>query len=213
MSETVATVMASAAQSLRDTAKWLVGGVAATAAGVFAGSPLSSLGSLDPMKDTDRLVTAGAGVIVGLGALAFIFSAAIRVLTRESLTMREIGLSTDPEVVTVRAALEGRYKANLPPDAPSLPGYVDAVDEALENPTAPANAELIERARRDNTIISADAGFQLVRARFDDLIRTLKWATALAIVGFGVFAWAANPPKSSAPPAACSFTIQGATVK
>lgn len=209
MSEAIGAAMANAAQSLRDTAKWLVGGVAATAAGVFAGSSLTSLGSLDPMKDTERLMAACAGFIVGLGALAFIFGAAIRVLTRESLTMEAVARSTEPEVKAVRIILEERYAARLPANNRSLAGYVDAVDLALQNPTQQANADLIKRAVGDNAIMSADAGFQLVRRRFDALIGTLKWATALAIVGFGVFAWAANPPKPNPPPPAFSLTIQG----
>jgi hypothetical protein len=143
-------------------------------------------------------------------ALAFIFGAAIRVLTRESLTLQGVALSTDPEVKAVRAALEARYKARLPKDEPSLAGYVDIVDKALEDPANPANADLIKRAVNDNAIISADAGFQLVRARFDGLIGTLKWATLLAIVGFGVFAWAANPPKSNPPTPTCASTTEGA---
>jgi len=165
------------------------------------------------MKDTARLGAAGAGFIAGLIALAFIFGAAIRVLTRESLTMEEVARATESEVAAVRAILEKRYKATLPANNQSLTGYVEAVNTALQQPKEPANADLIERAVRDNAIFSADAGFQLVRARFDCLVGRLKWTTLLAIVGFGVFAWAANPPKLSSPPPACSVTIQGGANK
>jgi hypothetical protein len=39
-----------------------------------------------------------------------------------------------------------------------------------------------------------------VRARFDELVATLKWAGLFAIAGFVLFAWAANPPDPPAKP-------------
>jgi hypothetical protein len=122
-----------------------------------------------------------------------------------------VAVSTDKETAAVRAALEQRYKSRLPAEDPTLLGYERAVEEALKNPATDRNAKLLESASNDNVIISADAGFQFVKKRFDELVCKLKWTTPLAVIGFGLFAWAANPPKPSPPPPAFSFVIQGAT--
>lgn len=215
----IASAMAAASQSLRDAAKWLVGGVAATAAGVFAGSSLTALGSLDLATNAPRLGMAAAGILIGFTALAFIFGRAIQVLTRESMTFLEIATPVDgedKEITKLRNKLFERYRAQLPSNAPTFAEYVRRVDEAAKrleadpiNPDSNDGAliariaqdtQLLGRAARDNTVWSADASFLFARSRFDRLVGTLRWATLLAIVGFGLFAWAANPPKQSPPP-------------
>lgn len=203
--------MAAAAQSLRDTAKWLVGGVAATAAGVFAGSSLTSLGSLDWPADRLRLSLALAGVIMGFLGLAAIMRAAVGVLNRRSLTMREIASANDEAVVALREALEVRYKGRFPDGVTTLTAYVERVEAARQRGgTAEEDRALLANARDDNEVMSADATFLIVKARFDRLVITLGWATSLTIAGFGLFAWAANPPQSPPPapdPPALSLTI------
>lgn len=198
----VASAMATAAQSLRDTARWMVGGVVGTAAGIFAGSSLTAFGSLDPVANTLRLILAIGGLLVGFGALAVILHHAISVLTRESMTFREIasaGHDNLPEWVEVRARLLERYRDRLPPGAASFADYVGLVDQARStNPQTPATAQLLARAREDNTLFGADGSFLFVRARFERLVCALWRAAPFAILGFALFAWAANPPKPDA---------------
>ena len=201
----IASAMATAAQSLRDTARWMVGGVVGTAAGIFAGSSLTAFGSLDPVANMPRLVLAVAGLLAGFGALAVILHRAIAVLTRESMTFREIaaaGHDNLPDWVTVRAKLLERYRDRLPPGAASFADYVRLVDEARgTNPQTSATAQLLARAREDNTLFGADGSFLFVRARFERLVQALWRASPVAILGFALFAWAANPPKPDAPAA------------
>ncbi len=84
------TMRAAASASLRETAKWLVGGVTATAVGIFAGSSLTNLGSLDFTEDAQRLSIVILGLILGFSGLAAILAAAIRVLTVEGFSFRAL---------------------------------------------------------------------------------------------------------------------------
>jgi hypothetical protein len=227
----IASAMAAASQSLRDTAKWLVGGVAATAAGVFAGSSLTALGSLDWATNAPRLAMAGTGILLGFAGLGFIFASAIQVLTRESKTFFEIATPSpgeNKEIKALRDELFKRYGGELPRNASTFADYMLLVDDAVkrrnadpENPDPKDTAlitriardtELIARAARDNRVWSPDASFLFVRARFNTLVGRLWWATLFAIVGFGLFAWAANPPKPQSTSPDCSKTTQAGTL-
>jgi hypothetical protein len=211
MSETlsVASTMAAGAQSLRDTAKWLVGGVAATAAGVFAGSSLTAVGTLDPAVDTARLGLTAVGLLVGFMALSVIFYFAIRVLTRESMTFREMVTSSDAEIREIRATLLRRYSERLPEEK-NLTKLSD-LTEQLYRQESKTESELavLQRSEALISVLTADGGFFFVRNRFKHLLIALVCATPFAIVGFGLFAWAANPPKPKTVPPAFSLTIQG----
>lgn len=208
----VASVMAAASQSLRDTAKWLVGGVVATAAGVFAGSSLTTFGSLDPESDRLRLLLAICGLLAGFSGLSCILGLAVRVLTRESMTFRELASSNTadkPELRGVRQRLLERYRDRLPVGSITLEDYVKCVDDARKTvPQTQATQNLLARAKDDNATITADASFLIVRARFQQLIFGLSLAAPVVVGGFGLFAWAANPPKCKVEPPSVSFTIE-----
>lgn len=210
----VAPAMAASAQSLRDTAKWMVGGVAATAVGVFAGSSLTSLGSLDPWSDRDRLVLAIAALAVGFIGLAAIFEKAIRVLTVETMTFRQVAA---PAVAgSERAALQARlietYAPLLPQGTTTLEGYIQRVEQAkTANPKQAADNDVLAKVKENVDILTAAGGFIWVYNRFSALVSALKWAVPTMIAGFGLFAWAANPPDAKPSPPAFSLTIQGST--
>jgi len=215
MSEVTATsssATAAASQSLRDTAKWLVGGVVATAAGVFAGSSLTAFGSVNPLIDTSRFSAAIIGLLLGFVALAFILGYAVRVLTRESMSFNELLSSEDKDILATKNLLEDRYRYMLPVGVTSLSEYVGEVDKVVKKMQR-TNEDLafIAQAARDASVITADASFLFVRRRFQALILILSWTTPLAILGFGLFAWAANPPKPTPIPPAFSLTIHGST--
>jgi hypothetical protein len=73
--------------SLRETAKWIISGIAVAAAGVIAGTSLSSLGALDI---GGRLYAAISAAIVGFIGLAYLFASALKVITPPSLTLRDV---------------------------------------------------------------------------------------------------------------------------
>jgi hypothetical protein len=205
-----AQALAAAAQSLRDTAKWFAGGVAATAATVFAGTSLTSLGSLDPVEDFGRLAMAGAGLLVGFMGLGRILGRTVEVLRIRSLTMREISESGERDVVKMRETLEARYKPRFPRTVNSIANYVALVDDAREGRILkvqgtdgpdPADA-ILEAAARDEAMLRADGGFLMVSAAFERMMVTVRRGAIVAIVGFTVFAWAANPKADASAAAA-----------
>jgi hypothetical protein len=210
----IAASLTGAAQSLRDTSKWLVGGVIGTSAGVFAGSSLTTLGSLDLTNDRWRLELAGVGLVAGLLALAAVFFFALRVLDRGSFTMRELsGAQGRSTLARIKPTLLDRYRTRLPAGASNFADYVRLVQAAVDaDPQTQAGADLLAKARVDDDIVSADAGLMFVKRRYRALLITLCIATPVAAAGFGVFAWAANPPKASAPPQAFSITCGPAAV-
>lgn len=203
-----------AAASLRDSAKWLVGGVVATAAGVFAGSSLSNLGSLDPAHDGGRLALAGCGALLGFSALAMIAKFAIDVLTVESVTLRQLASaenSTRPEDEQLKQVAEEmvmRHAQSIPSGFRNFSELLADVDAKLADPAA--NRAFLTTAASFDARVMPDAGFRYVRHRFERLRAALLPAVAAAILGFGTFAWAANPPKADrpAPPASNIFIIR-----
>lgn len=204
----IAKSLGDAAQSLRDTAKWLVSGVAATAAGVFAGSSLTSLGSLDPSADMARLIVAGIGVLVGFAGLGIVIGFALRVLQRESVTFRGLVNSDDGEVAAVRAKMQERYAADLDGQA-TLAAYLVEVDRIYASAArTAAQTEFLKKSETLNPTITADAGFFIVQGRFNTMLKACCFGVALSIVGFGAYAWAANPPKPPSP-ATPAITIPG----
>ncbi|MGX5831515.1 hypothetical protein [Mesorhizobium sp. 43Arga] len=215
----VVTAMAAGAQSLRDTAKWLVGGVVATAAAVFAGSSLTSFGALDPTADEHRMVLAVGGLAAGFVGLCVVMVPALRVLVVEARTFRDFATTMDAEIQTVRNRLIPRYRKEFPPTVDSFDGYQRVVDDAQtrikaggrdeKDATLIADKTLVAKAQNDFATINADAGFNVVRDRVTKLWYGLAIGTIIAILGFGLFAWAANPGAPKSPPPAFSLTIQG----
>ncbi|MBN9257404.1 MULTISPECIES: hypothetical protein [unclassified Mesorhizobium] len=209
----VVSAMSAATQSLRDTAKWMVGGVVGTAAGVFAGSSLTSLGSLDPAADRGRLALALIGLLVGFGGLAIVVVWAFRVLTVETRTFREFVGNAEKEFEQARETLLERYKSWFPEGIASFKDYLSSVDAAHGRLKKGGNDDkdkaLVAKAASDFAVFNANAGFTVVRNRFLSLRLALAVGTPIAIVGFGLFAWAVNPPPAKPRPPAFSLTIQG----
>ncbi|MEM6907807.1 MAG: hypothetical protein AAF494_03930 [Pseudomonadota bacterium] len=90
----IQTNMASASQSLRDTAKWIVGGLIGAAALIFTGSSLSKFGLLAATPDPWRLIAAVAGAIVGFVGIALLMRKAFNVLTHDPISFKSMA---DPE--------------------------------------------------------------------------------------------------------------------
>lgn len=208
-----------ASQSLRDTAKWFVGGIAATAVGVFAGSSLTRLGELELVADRARLAVAIGGLVLGFCALGAILIRASDVLRQSSMTLRELAGGAEPDIVEARTRLNERYDNLFPAGTNDVAGYVVYIDRVrtdYENGTGDlteqASKDIVGKAERDFPVMLGDATFMRVQKQFDRLISTIRWAGPLAILGFGLFAWAANPPKPDPPPSPkpfVSLTIGG----
>lgn len=165
---------------LRDISRWITGGVIATAAAVATGSSLSNLGSLDPWNDTTRLGLAAAGLIVGISAIGVIMRYAILVLNVDVASLDELADANERTLLgRIRLKIEKHYRFRKNDFK-----WIDVVKRDSEV------GDHIERA----------LPYFHVRMRFDRLLMVLPWATLVAILGFGLFAWAANPPDKPATP-------------
>jgi hypothetical protein len=186
--------------ALRDTAKWLIGGVALTAGGLVAGSTLSSLGSLDL---GGRLLIALCAVSVGIVALIFLLASAIKVLEPRtydwrSLLLPETALESDLVgiVSRVQAAL-------IPKGGPSLEAlarvHLDLVNQVTSssNPVDPesrkeliATGNLLQRA-------TSHISFEHSRFMFTTLKNRLYVVLPVIAVSLGLFSWAATPSREN----------------
>jgi hypothetical protein len=189
MASEAAAAIRAATATMRETTKWIIGGVVATAAAVFAGSSLTSLGALDPYRDTGRLALAGMGAGIGFVALGALMAPAMSLLTIRTRTFRQFVSDVSPEVRRVRENMEATFDAQLKrAGVPNFMALVAAIDDGKINP----DPEFYE-------LVLAHAGFEGVLAEFNSIKNRLFPMTALAVIGFGIFAWAANPAQTPSP--------------
>lgn len=185
---------AKANASQRDTAKWLVGGVAATALTVFAGSSLTKLGSLDFVETPGRLGLVIAGAALGFAGLAWIMDRALAVLTIEAFSFDSFVNSDKGQHKKVCDDLVGKLGA-LPGDASDLRDLQRRVEKARLAKNDPAATAFLEAYDTYEAAFLPAAAFGNVKAKFDRLIRAVRFGTPLTILGLGLYAWAANPPE------------------
>jgi hypothetical protein len=170
---------------LRDTAKWILGGVVGTAGAVIAGTSLSNIGSLDPVDDLGRLSVTAAGAVVGFAAIGFLFSKALDVFDVPAVDLPTVAdARKGSEWTSLLNEINRQFPQLSAKDGKSLKALIeDRSDEAL-----------VER-------IAAMLSYLHVRSRFRTMTFWLFVLTPVAAIGFSVFAWGANPPERSSPPA------------
>ena len=81
-----------AAASIRETARWMVGGVTVAIAAVIAGTSLSALAAPANTPGELRLVIAVGGLVVGFAGLSYLLSFALRVIVPPGLTLADFGV-------------------------------------------------------------------------------------------------------------------------
>lgn len=173
-----------ASKQLRDITQWVIGGVVATAAGVFTGTSLSNFGSLDPLADQLRFWLAVGGALLGFGAITGLMTASLAVIAPESTSLQRLAAARPgTEDAAVRARI---YQMN-------------EYDEAEYELGILLDDDSTEKAREALPQIHAVMAFAAIRLRFEALIRRLALCIPLAVIGFGTFAWAANPPDRPQP--------------
>jgi hypothetical protein len=208
-------------QRIRDAAKWLIGAAAAVGAVLIAGSQLSSIGKLE---FGSRLIAAVVGVVIALMAVVYAVWVAVQVLLPIAVTLGELEKMWDEK--NKRADVQFFH------ENPRQLGYASpaALKEARENTwRARENARRAleatgarKRAEKKQDFDAADANFkrvendirtvlhtaqyQLLQARFGDVLKKLLFAAAAAAGGIMVYAWAANPPE----PPAVATSMKGA---
>jgi MFS family permease len=161
---------------LRDIAKWIVGGVVATAAGVLTGTSLSKLGSLDPLRHGWRLGLACLGLLIAFLALGHLMRKSLAVFLIESASVDDVAQARPGDRLNaLREEIEAQFKFQAAGyDWPSITG----------DPATPGLLPAIEQIMP----------FLYVRQKFKQLIAALPWSVTGLALGLVVFAWAANPP-------------------
>jgi hypothetical protein len=177
----------------RDIAQWIVGGVLATAVALFAGSSLTRLGSLDFSHTPARLSLAIAGALLGFAAIGLFLQRALAVLEVEAGGVDDL-VAPQGEWQTIANRINALFAFNLGTDAENHQRTV----------------QMLAARRRDGTIsdddlavlrrINAALGFLFVQHRFKRLIDCLPTVGCFAVLGFSLYAWAANPPAKTSVP-------------
>jgi hypothetical protein len=193
-----------AVSSLRDTAKWIIGGIAIAAGGAVAGPALTSFGSL---RLEPRLLVAGCGGLIGVAALAFLLWMAMDVLTPVTFGRSVLRKEEFKPILS-------RIKETLPPHYPQIE-EIELNYEELAAEYAVETKEWKRAPHRDSTkldeigrnlgesaliigFILSGVRFEHYLMKFSKLKRWLVGLGPLAVLSFWVFAWAANPPKEDA---------------
>lgn len=203
-----------AADYTQETAKWLIGALAALAAALLAGTQFSGIGRLS--LDAGRLWVAVGALFVALGSVGWATAAVLRVLAGspigswtptdlERLSDDEVryahecdllkGFSTSEEWFAAGRVLlreYGRLQDRHHPDL-FLPRHLDRY-EVLHD----LRGELQVR-QRDVERLAALIGYYRLRRRFSTAVRRVLAAGVVAVVSIVVLAWAANPPLPEAP--------------
>lgn len=211
--------LASAADRIREAAKWLIVSFAAVGVTLFGGLQLASIGKLT-WDHPERLSAAVLGVLLGLIGIGIAIAGASSVVTKSYVSLR--WLETLDAADPVRADIEG--------DTVLLGGYesIAELSAALEEAQlrrlqayqhryapAPANEDEERRKQRiaranaefqyaDNWALSLEqvqtnvlevASFNRVRSAYEGARIKMFLGAALTATGIAAFAWGANPPE------------------
>jgi hypothetical protein len=126
-----------ASTSLRETAKWIISGIAVATAGVIAGTSLSALGALDYGPRYFEAVGAAAAAYVGLGIL---FATALAVIAPRHHSLQDIANGTGiPR--RWRTKIEARLQPLLVPESKDLQAYCAYAANPRNADGAPLSSE------------------------------------------------------------------------
>ncbi|MGD9510014.1 MAG: hypothetical protein AB7I59_28015 [Geminicoccaceae bacterium] len=184
---------------IRETAKWLVGGIAAAAAGVLIGSPLTNFGTLEPAEK--RFWIAILGVSIGFLAMGYIVSICMDIVIPKYL--REKDFLTGGRIPgRIRSRIERALQEDLPFEKSSIEEVFRRVDYIFDkkdpgtnnaNDVKSINRDLIWYYNNYNNFYSRLL-LEEVIGRLEELRVRGAFAALIMFVGYGTFAWAANPP-------------------
>jgi hypothetical protein len=193
-----------AGTSLRETAKWIIGGIAVAAAGVIAGTSLSSLGTLGIGW---RLMIALSAAALGFIALGYLFASALDVIVPPAPTLQDFaegkGIS-----YSHKRLIDRKIRPFLEPfGVKSLKDFC----EYLNAPETAKTRSLSASVR----LIKSTANAELRRLFFHNLKIKTFVVTPIIALAFTAFSWAANPPKSElrvVPPLDASIDVNQADI-
>lgn len=172
----------SAIDRYRDLAKYLITIFAGVGALLVAGTQLASIGDLSLEDDAGRVVAAGVGMVLTIGAIAAVVGLALKVLRPVEMTLDDVAADAG-----LRSEIERRA---------SLLGGARSVEEVQDNLRTTALTE----ADRESWFAVADqivgyAAYLRTRATFEGTWRPMLVAAVVGVIGITAFTWGANPPE------------------
>ena len=208
---------------IRGVAKWVVGGVVAAAGSVIAGASLTSLGGLGWGWRLELAFGAATAGLVPLGVLMWV---ALGVLAPRSYSLKHI---EDGRDISLR-----RWNTIKPKVLGALPKGIDSIEALLaekkrlslevkkarveaaqpghwllhRGDTIEAEYDLETLIAREE-IVRASAIYEHLVLLFRELKIRIFVLTPFIAIALWTFAWAANPPKDSGPPA--PIVVQGSS--
>lgn len=184
-----------AASSVREVSKWIIGGVAIAVGGVVGGASLTSMGSLGWGW---RLQLAAGSACVGLALLGYLLWFALGVISPRSYSLEDIANGKDM-IPRRRKLVDARVRGLFPGSETSIVLFAnEGMRLHKEAGESGASKVTIERSRtydRAAEFVLASAKYEHLLILFAELRRRVFIITPLIALCFGVFAWAANPPK------------------
>lgn len=198
-------------ERIRDASKWLIGASAAVGAVLIAGSQLSSIGQL-PIGW--RLGGAVLGVILSLSAVVYAVWAAVQLLLPVGVTLDELQENwaakkradvvffqdnpgqlgaENPQQLDQRWDRAWDERAQSERELQSASGADDVATKKAHFDAADAEFRRIDG---DVRTVLQTAQYQLLQAKFRNVLTKLLTAAAVAAIGIMLFAWAGNPPKA-----------------
>jgi hypothetical protein len=176
--------------SLRDTAKWIISGIAVATAGVIAGTSLSSLGALDI---GGRFFAAVAAAALGYVGLGYLFASALAVIVPRDHTLQEIADGTD-----ISARWQREIEKKIQPML--WPAKIKTLKEFVEYASGPKNDDGTPLLGKG--LVTFNMARRWIEARAKSVERELQFRrlkrrtfaiTPLIALAFIGFSWAANP--------------------
>jgi hypothetical protein len=185
-----------AVNALRDATKWVFGGIAIGAAGATAGPALTSLGSLGLGP---RLMLAACAGIVGLLVLAWLLWIAMDVLTPMTYVMKDVlegKVIRNSEVDEILERIERTFPNGTLPIRNLFQRFQSGAEAAQRGMITNEARKLLDVDGQILGVALSGFRFEHYRMKFLRLKHYLVGAMPMAALSFGVFAWAANPPKN-----------------
>src|SRR5262249_49875939 len=189
-----------ATANLRETAKWVLSSLAVIFALILGGSPLTSLGSIEP--HIPRFWVGILGIFLALVSIGIMFWSCVVVLMSRTIDFDE--LATSNGFKKIRESLDKHLKWNYPPNLGSLKEIYErfATNQkkwrsARQEEQQLADAEL-QQLEPIVEIILRQGAFEQVRRQFRLMCLIVCVMSIPATIGTILYAWAANPGKDSA---------------
>jgi hypothetical protein len=204
---------ATASNTIRETAKWLITALAAVGAALIAGSQFSNIGKVDSLFSFIAIV----GVVVGLVGVGIALWYTIKVLTPGYLGLSTLvkdedkkfekflnSIKESPEVLKEEyinvQALQNKYSESLKIRLSLYDEYQKSVGKATRNEIGLRFKEADDRVVYLSSIVSqvtALANFQLLQEKFIGASKAVFLGGSIAAGGAIIFALGANQPQKA----------------